>query len=111
MVRPRLSQGSEDGKEENEDAAANLLLGEEAFFPEFSDDIFGVTTEIEMASHRSVIGGDDVTYVESQHEVPVAMEHDIDGRKVGLLNGILMSFLCRIHSGFYIVLSQYSVLP
>ena len=111
IVRHRQSPGSEEGNqgEAEMDVAANLLLGEEAFFPEFSDDIFGGTTEVEKASHHSVMDGDDMTCEEGQREVHAAMEHDIETRKVCLLDEILMSILCRIHSALQIAPSQCTV--
>ena len=88
IVRHRQSPGSEERNqgEAEMDIAANLLLGEEAFFPEFSDDIFGGTTEVEKTSQHAVIGGDDGTCGESQPGDQAAMEHDNTTRQVRLLD-------------------------
>ena len=89
IVRHRQNPGSEEGNQGEAvmDVAANLLLGEEAFFPEFSDDIFGGTAEVEKVSQHSVAGGSDRTYGDE-----AAMEHE-PTRQVGLLDVILTSEL------------------
>ena len=62
IVIRQQSQGSEDGAAREMDVAASLLLGEEAFFAEFSGDIFGTSAEGDRASRGSEKDDNDMEY-------------------------------------------------